>query len=326
MKTMNTATIFDDSKQLLSDLYAARLGDMDITVPEIQRAVLELKLYHLPPINEVPMRIRNRVALRQEIELFRESEVIVMNKSECPSCFAHRPLYGEKTIMCLECWSAFLHALWKDFPIRINNWMQIMNCSSYIADNLKFITFEPWARSIEATTIKELLAAARHQLRYYPTRSKTSVECWTTPKKALLVMEKGCLSCGAKPDFRDVGWLWSADFSDWSNGYCPLCVDIDPVHSTVWGMSEQEYRRWQDSYTETRILQRTIARYGALSLLLINTSAHWANYITKVVPHATASQTRLMGNNIHPKPIHDLHHTKARTLADLGISLERILP
>jgi hypothetical protein len=323
---MNTSTIFDDSKQLISDLYAARLGDMDINVPEIQRAVLELKLYHLPPLHEIPAKIRNRVALRPEVSLFQESELLIMNKAACPSCFNVRPLYGEHTVMCLECWSAFLHALWKDFPVRIQNWTQILNCTSYIPDTLLFITKESWAGTIEASTLKELLAGSRAALRYHPITTKTAVECWTTPKKAFLIQEIGCLHCKAKPDFREVGWLWSADFSDWMNGYCPLCIDIAPTHQTVWGMTDNEYRIWQDSYTNTQKMQRTIARYGALSLLLVSTSANWANYITKVVPHATAYSLLHQGTRLSPSPLGHLHHTRAHTLSELSINLDDVLP
>lgn len=322
MKTMNTSTIFDNSKSLVNELYQARLGDMDIAVPEVQRAILELKLYHLPPIYDVPQKIRNRVALRSEVDLFKESEIAVYNKSQCSSCFTRKPLYGMHTTMCLECWTLHLQTLWRDFPIRINNWAQILNCSSYIPANYLFITKEPWAKNVEASTIKELIAGARNQLRFFPVSTRQSVECWTTPKKAFLIQELGCIKCGARPDFREVGWLWSADFSDWSNGYCPMCIDIDPCHQGVWGMSDQEYRAWQDSYTESRLMQRTIARYGALSLLLVSTSAHWANYVTKVVPH---NHGRPIGSIIANKPIHDMMHSKAKSISDLGLSINDLL-
>jgi len=326
MKTMNTSTIFDESKSLLSDLYSTRLGDMDVTVPEIQRAVLELKMYHLPPMYEVEAKIRNRVALRPEISLFTENEVSVLNRATCQSCYNTKPLYGEHTIMCLECWSAFFHSIWKDFPIRIQNWTQILNCTSYIPDNLKFITQESWVRQITATTLKELQQEARQQLRFFPHTTKTSVECWTTPKKAFLVQELGCKQCFYTPNFKEVGWLWSADFSDWTNGYCPNCIDMDPSHNTIWGFTEQDYRQWQDSYTSAKKMQRTIARYGALSLLLVSPSANWANYITKIVPHVTAYSQRTRGSQILPETIGSLFTSRAHTLNELNINLDEVLP
>lgn len=319
MKVMNTTTIYDNSKALLADLYQERVTQ------EPQRAILELKLYHLPPYYDLDLRIRNGVALRPEVDLFKESETTVFNKSQCQSCFQTKPLYGEQTVMCLECWSLSIHALWKDFPIRVSNWTQIMNCTNYIPDSFKYIAQEAWAKTIEATTIKELLQVARTAIRFYPFTSKKSVECWTSPKKSLLVQEVGCLGCGHTPDFREVGWLWSADFSDWTNGYCPLCVDLTPATQQIWGMNEQQYRQWQDSYSQVHKMQRTVARYGALSLLLISPSANWANYITKIVPHATAQAVRLTGTEVHARPLANIHQTKAKSLSDLNLDLEDIL-
>lgn len=328
MKTINTQTIFDNSKQPLYELYENRLGDgeYDLARPEVQRAILELKTYHLPPLYNIPSLFRNKVALRPEIALFSSSECVVHSRLECPRCNAYKPLYGHLTHMCLECWAIHLAELWKKFPIRATSIAQIRECTMYVPGHLSFFLEEPWFHTLDATTLRDLQQQARLSLRLHPRASRVSTDVWTTPKKTFLVLELGCKHCGYIPDWKSAGWFWSADFSEWTNGYCPDCKDHDRSHSTVWGMDEREYRHWQESFTATRKLHRTLERYGALSLLLVSPSPNWTNYITRIVPHATRpSQLEFKPGATLANKVGDLYKTKAKSLEDLSLKIEDMI-
>lgn len=323
MKIINNISIYDESKQLLFDLYESRL-EGGLTEPLARRAMLELKMYHLPPVNLVAPKDRARIYIVPELELFNNIERHITHKTECPSCFLTRPLYGAQTEMCLECWSIALAECWRTFPLPVNNWTQVINCKSYVPSHLLFLFKEPWIYGIETSTSKELIALARFELRFYQTGVLSEVtEYWTTPKKTFMILEIGCLHCKKQPTFREIDWFWTADYNDWSNGYCPECKDFDPIHSTMWGMTSKEYAVWQDSYTTVTKLQRTIARYGAIALLLVSPDAQWANYVTKVVPHH--SDKRAMDMLILPKPIGNIYLAKVNSLKELGINLEDLL-
>ena len=143
MKLFNTSTIYDESKAMISELYEQRL------LVSADRAILELKTYHLPG----PDIRGSKLSLIPEIAFIREHDVHTASRGVCPSCQATRNLYGEHTVLCLECWSLAVSAMWKEFPIRIHNWTQIMNCKSYMPTHLSFIAKEPWASTVVATTV-----------------------------------------------------------------------------------------------------------------------------------------------------------------------------
>ena len=313
MKILDTNLLIDGSRGLLHELYESRLQD------NYDRAMLELRTYHLPPLFSYPAAERNRTALRPEICLFDKSDTQLHHRSKCPTCDQTRPLYRGR---CLECWSIDVSNLWRGFPMRLQTFSQMKNCSAYAPSHLKYLLTEPWLEPLEANTLKELLQQARLNLKGCPTVTQVEAACWSTPKKNFMVLELGCERCGYVPDFRDHPFFWASDFSEWGNGVCPECVDHDRGLQDVWNLQPRTYRAWQDEYTSVRRLMRTVERYGSLALLLVNPSPVWANYVVKACPtvdprpKVVSSYGKKMGAVFAHRPA---------TLDDLNLDLEEIL-
>ena len=309
---ISTENIFDESRVLLHDLYESRLELAPI------RAKIETRMYHLPTgiaFSGAPQ--------CSEVDLLRQEHISsTSSRDTCKWCNQVRPLYGVHSSMCLECWSIHVSLLWREFPVRIQNWTQIISCASYIQPQYMFILNEPGVKMIKAATLRELIQEFRKCICLHPRSSLSTIEVWSTPKKAFMAMEVGCVSCGKHMD-RDQ-WLWSADASSWGNGYCPSCRSRDPRLDKVWDLTDAEYRGWQNSYTTQRLLQRTIARYGSLSLLLVSPGHDWARYVSKVVPHDDKMRYR-GGGVLTPKAIGSIHSSGAKTLDQLGIDLDNVL-
>lgn len=314
MRSISTQYLVDENKPLVQELYMARMEQ------NLARAVQEIRLYHLPV--QIPQKYSPpQVA---EYLLMAENSTKTITKATCPMCLAVRPLYGQHTQMCLECWSRYIAALWKDYPIGVNSFVQIINSPSYVPEPLQFILKEDWTKRIMAATLKELITSTRLQLHSYPHSEKEILYGWTSPKKAFMAMEHGCNACGYKYPYKD-SWLWSADLSDWRNGFCPKCSDLDTGYSSMWNLSARDYANWQDSYAVPSKLHRTMARYGSLSLLLVSTHHLWVRFIVTTMPNSPNNmilykkQSRL-GN------IHRTTGLKAKSLADLNLKIEEHLP
>lgn len=314
MRSISTNYLVDENKPLIQELYFARMEQ------NLQRAVQEIRMYHLPV--QIPQKYNPpQIA---EYSLMSENSTKIIHRAECQMCLSTRPLYGQHTLMCLECWSRFIAALWKDYPVSVNSFIQIINSPAYVPEPLQFILKEDWTKRIMAATLKELVACARHQLHEYPHREKEIQYGWTSPKKALMAMEYGCKGCGYKYPYKD-SWLWSADLSDWRNGFCPKCTDLDTGFASMWNLSSREYADWQDSYAVPSKLHRTAARYGTISLLLVSAHHLWVRFIVTTMPNSPNNmilykeQSRL-GN------IHRTTGLKAKSLSDLNLKIEDHLP
>lgn len=314
MRAMSTDYIVDENKPLIQELYMTR---MELN---FHRALQEIRLFHLPI--QVPPKY-NLTPMTEE-DLMVEQQLKIHLKLQCPVCTSVRPLYGQHTLMCLECWSLYVSSLWKDFPIKVNSFAQIVNSPTYIPDYLQFLLKEDWIKHIVAATLKELVAASRQQLHFYPHTSKETIHGWTSPKKTFMAMEFGCRECGFKYPYKD-NWLWSADLSDWRNGFCPRCTELDTGYPEVWNMNAKEYAEWQDSFAIPSRLHRTMARYGALSLLLVSTNYKWVRFVVSVVPNSPHNMTLY---NVS-KRLGNIHRTvgiKAKSLRDINLDLEDHLP
>lgn len=306
MRAVSTETIYDETRPLIQELYTNRY------LENPRRALAEIRLYHLPIVAEgVPL-------IRDEYQLLFEKQYIPKPKQPCPSCNQVRPLYGEHTLQCLECWSITVNLIWRTFPIEVTNFQQIVNSPNYIQKYLHYVFEETWAKNIIAATVKELIAATRAALHSYKRTEHIVQTCWSTPKKNFLASEIGCLHCGYTLPYKDE-WIWSADTSNWTNGYCPACRAYDRAYQEIWGMPPKEYAIWQDSYGIPAKFHRTIARYGALSLLLVSTSSEWTKYVRAIVPSTESSKSL----DIRTEYVGHVSTflVKAKSLNDLGIKL-----
>jgi len=319
MKVTSTDYIIDDSRALIQELYQTRLED------NLTRAYLEIKMYHLPikvtlPYSKIPQQL-------PEYAIFSEKHYTHQNKYICQECQQTKPLYGEHAShqKCLECWSKLFIDLWKEFPVKVRNFGQILNTPQYIPSRRAHIMRESWIHQVVAATQVELVSAVRALLRFHPKMSSTVDTVWTTPKKAFMAMEYGCIMCGKKHP-HDQDWMWSAQLPGWTNGYCPNCCDMDRSLPNVWGLSLEKYYAWQDEYTTAMRMHRTIARYGALSLLLVNTTPQWVHYIANTVPHNAQASAALYYDTSRPAIGRIFPPVRAaKSLRDLKLNVKDIL-
>ena len=308
MRAVSTNEIFDESKSLIIDLYTHRY----LEAPA--RATAEIRMYHIPISVQTPP---NKQLIKDEVELLSEKQYIPEQKKQCPTCGQARPLYGERTIQCLECWSIAMTMVWKSFPTQVTNFQQIVQTSLRVPDFLQYTTKESWFASIIAATVREVVASTRLQLQQFKRSNYITEQYWSSPKKNFLAAEIGCVHCGYTLPFQDQ-WIWSADTSDWTNGFCPSCKLYDEGYQTVWGMPSEEYAMWQDQYSTPKYFHRTIARYGALALLLVSTSHEWVKYIKLMTPRTIGTSNKLTSKFFGHV---DAFRHKAKTLQDLGIKL-----
>lgn len=166
MRAVSTETIYDETRPLIQELYTNRY------LENPRRALAEIRLYHLPIVAEgVPL-------IRDEYQLLFEKQYIPKPKQPCPSCNQVRPLYGEHTLQCLECWSITVNLIWRTFPIEVTNFQQIVNSPNYIQKYLHYVFEETWAKNIIAATVKELIAATRAALHSYKRTEHIVQTCW----------------------------------------------------------------------------------------------------------------------------------------------------
>jgi hypothetical protein len=298
MRVTDTRKIYDGSKALLSELYATRVGKplyelnrLDLSNLAVRRAITELKMYHLPPMFEVPSDVRSRMPLVEEFDMSTWYD----RRTVCQRCGKLRQTYRNPThdsVLCLPCHDDDLRDGWSNGE-------------------------RPWGHS----EFRSCAAEFHEKLRETPyVRPKDStVELWSNPKVTFLACEVGCRVCGEFLNWRTLGWFWSADSEGWADGACSACQEFAPG----WFEDSRLQRTWQDEYTAIRRLHRTIERYGTLSLLLVNPSPYWANWLTTVLPTGgTPTADPRLGKMIaHLR----MPRKRPRTVADLGISVKDVL-
>ena len=139
-------------------------------------------------------------------------------------------------------------------------------------------------------------------------------DSWLSPKTILLASAIGCTDCGEKLAISSEE-LWYGENNHWADGLCPECKHKYPLEFewslpiklrtnspnvsynvcqfcrrdtydyAIWGLCEECYLEWQDSYIDPTKLYSFVDEYGALAALLIRPNIMWINYLKQTLEH-----------------------------------------
>lgn len=306
MRFFDTRRIIDSNRSPLTDLYEGRINQQlhrltvdDIDEPNIMRALLELRTWHLPPLFDVPQAVRARVRSIQEKTLLHPTTPII-NTTLCTDCGHPRQTYGQPA-RCLPCWDILTRSLWVTG-----------SGSAHAQDVAQQLNLPTLDRIHLVASLSDFIQWSHTILRLQPTATHTHapVDSWSSPKKNFLAMEVGCThpGCTTKLTHNAETWLYSEDSENWSEGLCESHARQTsyPAHY-IWGMHPATYQEWQQSYTAPIKLHRTAQRYGAIALLLVSQEYHWVKLLSQLLPILPAAQPkeRVLANiigSIHTRP------------------------
>lgn len=335
MRIFDTKYFIDKNRELVRAYYE---HDNDLRNASTLRALLELKLYHLPPYFETTNKIKialNNMFRSTEGNTVLEYDLLHPNatiagqapRDACPKCGRHKQLITLKETMCAECWSNLLHTLyslwkaqvtWTDAPIRFFNLREAYHESYPVPGYEWFWEIEQWKDLVELGNITAMKQEFRFILQGYKRKQGSYVA--HSPKHTLLAHLIGCRSCGAK---HQIDTLWTSPADDWLDGFCPKCKpkrgiwhnsQYEPLgydecvvcHNlhlpyAMWGMCVECYTNWQDLYLSPDLLYATAKELGTTALLLIRPEVQWVSYIKNHLPTSYSSK-RISSDVVEWKP------------------------
>lgn len=327
-KVMNTKWFIDKNTKLVDELYEDRIGKpleeldtSDLSSRVIVKALTELRLYRLPPYFRVPTLVKGRIqaqsAICHDLEDPKKSAAVERELTSANSLIfsintRHEP--------CTQCGAR--HASKDGLCYR---------CTAQGDKKLE--------RELSREFNKMILKSDR-------------VDGWVSPKTMLLASLIGCTHCDVKHTLLDPAAIWiGEELVGWGDGLCPDCLSHFPLGKTwslpkgtktnspsesydscqvcssrdfdyaVWGMCETCYQSWQDKYVDPDELYKLVEEYGALSALLIRSSADWLNYLRQILEHKYCWNPR---RKSFPADT-DLTPFKPRLTSDLRINLKEMI-
>lgn len=323
MRIFDTKYFIDKNREIVQAYYD-NLVTEDMRDPSTLRALLELKLYHLPPYfntnNKVKIALNNLFRKTEgntalEYDLLHPNSVItgVSNRDACPQCGRHKQLVTLNHTLCVECWSNLLHkvyTLWKsqitwtqDTGIRFFNLREAYHESYAVPGYEWFWEIEQWKDLVELGNITAMKKEFQFILQAYKHKQDTYLA--HSPKHTLLATLIGCRQCKVKhkPENNNI---WTSPAENWLDGYCPKCKPkrgiwhnsiYEPVgydecqvcHNlhmpyAMWGMCAECYQNWQDTFLNRELLYDMAKVYGTTALLLIRPEMQWVGYIKESLP------------------------------------------
>ena len=328
-KVMNTKWFIDKNRFLIDQLYESRLGHnpKDLTVdsvndPSCLKALVEMRLYRLPSYFQVPTVVKSRLqaqgALCYNLDDNRAANLL---ERELTQKFSGLFYVLRRHAPCTKCGTRRASVDGICYKCQSENTAQAMELSK-VFNRQKTVDIE-------------------------------APDGWYSPKTALMATEFGCSCCGErlKPD-----WLWNADLDGWGDGLCPKCLPNFPLGHTwslptnirancptesyeccqtcgskdypyaMWSMCEVCYGEWQDRYVDPDTLYELVDRWGALSGLLIRSSADWITYLRGQLENKYCWNTRTKSfPKDHVIVPWQPKLPKMRSLKDAGVKLHEML-
>lgn len=398
-RVFNTSQFIDPNGPLLTQLYEGRidkplaeLDKTDLDQGGVIRCMAELRLYHLPPYYSVPNSLKSRLqssgSLLVEAEdpqnsLILERELCYVNSNLFGGIeLRHTCSCGKQTKLvagaCTDCHVENLTNQFDEWKARRAIKLSEQYTGSQLEphlvldreDILAFCDIAECVGPVAGDSWVEVRDGLVEWLRLQG-GTKLGGENWTSPKKVLLAIERGCSHCGVRVE---TDFLWSEELEDWEDGLCPECAQhfrtrqswssavldakglrqmlrtVPTVHYercqycqkddfnyAIWGMCEECYIEWQDSYLDVTRLWDLASRHGSLAALLIRPSIDWLNYIRGLLPIKTKQHmtnawngdlkeltlrpdTRLRSAGRDPR-----RTKKLITCADVGVNIDEVL-
>ena len=338
MRIFDTKYFIDKHRELVQAYYGSLITD-DLRDPSSLRALLETKMYHLPPyfLTDLKTKIAlNNLFRKTEGNTVLEYDLLHPNASlqgqsrrdQCPQCGRHKQLITMHKTLCVDCWSNLIHKLyslwkanivWCDAPLIYFNCRQKFHESAPVPGYEWFWEIEHWKDLCEMDTITEVKEEFKFLLRSHKHKQDTYLS--HSPKHTLLATLIGCRECGVKhkPDT-----IWTDPADNWLDGLCPKCKPKRGIwHNSIyepigydaccvcgnmhlpyamWGMCVECYQHWQDKYLDVEVLFEAAKQLGTTALLLIRPEVQWVGYIKDNLPVSYSRKRGTTGDLVEWKP------------------------
>lgn len=331
MRSIDTSTIVDRNQTRLLRLYEARLGH-DLTeltgadLSSSMRAVMELRLFHLPPYRRIPTPIKNLLSSQSYFPSINQHAVIVEREITLPGSLYFSGYAPRAT--CPICNTT-------------NTRLVDGKCPTCTAPG-------------DPRTQRKLFQLAR----------QPSTPSYPSPKTAFMAAEYGCSICrrtvpfdwdsdpslldwveGVCPDCnaqqtRHVHSEWASQITasidpsipryylvttpQYQHQSCAQCGTTQYPYA-FWGMCQQCYARFQDRYLNVSVIERVTYGIGPLALLLVRSDIEWLKYLAQGTvprhrrawspPDVTLQEMRL------PNKI----NRKITSAKDINVNIEELL-
>jgi len=256
--------IIDEVYELRLDADPNFIMPKEMIEPATVRALVELRLYHLPTYYLIPSLTKSKLCSQSGPCFHLQSDFMQATRVERETFYDTSPLFANKTREhCKICGST---RATKDGV-----------CYHCVAIQLNYTKTE------ERKLCKEYNA-------YSVLRSTN----WTSPKRMLMAEELGCLKCGKKLPPSDDFWLGpEIEFQDGLCGECRFDTDHfwnvhpEPYHTphkaipyclkcgnqgqyALWGMCDACYYDWQTTFYD---------RVRTAKSLLVSPTKEWRDYV-----------------------------------------------
>ncbi len=254
--------IIDELYELRMDYDPNFIMPSQMIQPATVRALVELRLYHLPTYYLIPSPTKSKLCSQSGPCFHLESDFMQTVRVERETFYPSSPAFAYKTREHCKL------------------------CNSTRATR-SGVCYHCMAKQLNYSPAEERKLCKEYNLRL----PMAPVE-WTSPKRNLLARELGCLVCGARDTDIDI-WTGNTEFQD---GLCPDCALQPPFWNThpdpyivpekpipyclkcgtqnpyaLWGMCDACYYEWQSSYFSSPL-------QGA-EALLISPTKEWRNFI-----------------------------------------------
>lgn len=311
MRIFDTKYFIDKNRELVRARYESLLDvPPDLSDPVQLSALLELKLYHLPPYfdteHKTKVYLNNMFRSNEglEYDLIQQRVPGLTARSECPQCRRKRQTVKlNNTELCTECWLNLITKLVAIWRSTLEYDLPLSHFRSGIVEGYEwFWDIECW----KDMTLLENLTLFKQEFRtMLAARKQAAGKTGNphSPKRTLLAATIGCTQCDRRLNTDNV-WLTRTD--NWMDGVCPQCSpprgswhqsDCEPMgypHCMVcretympyamWGMCEICYRNWQDQFLDPDTLYEAAKRFGTTALLLVRPEIEWISYIRQNLP------------------------------------------
>ena len=235
MRIFNTKQFIDKNRVYIQAYYENIITD-NLSDPNTVRALLECKLYHLPPYFELTgedkLRISRLVRPNMEYHLLHQNSIISLPPAlkPCPSCSKDKELVSIKNYAyCIDCWDKFLdtaYRVWKNQITWTIPEFKYFTLKDYLHESSAPPGFE-WLWELEEwkDLVHDTYSQFRVDFKYFlsnqvqphiPDYPEHSI------KKTLMATLIGCNNCG-QCHHPDTGNIWSHPAVGWLDGICPEC-------------------------------------------------------------------------------------------------------
>lgn len=329
MRIFDTKYFIDKNRALVKAYYEHALGEGNMLEGSTLRALLELKMYHLPPYFDTNIKTKSILNnlfrstegnTSLEYDLLHPNSTVsgIIQRDVCPQCGRHKSLITIHKTLCGDCWTALLHnmySLWKaqitwtdETPMRFFSLREEYHESYPVPGYEWFWDIDIWKELVELGNITAMKQEFKFILQSHKRKSEPYIA--HSPKHTLLAHLIGCRGCGKKHPIESI---WTSPAEGWLDGFCPdcktqrgiwhnsqyepvgynQCCDCHNLHLpyAMWGLCVECYQNWQDSYLDPDKLYDLARSIGTIAVLLIRPETQWVSYIREQLPTSFSKKT-----------------------------------